>query len=69
VVSARVGPWDGRTLEGMEKGEDRSNDEPVEFEEVVAALLQVDPQGIIGVEGKVARKAGRKNPGTDDPSA
>jgi hypothetical protein len=31
--------------------------EPVDFEEVVAALLQVDPQGIIGKEGKDARKA------------
>jgi hypothetical protein len=31
--------------------------EQPDFEEVVAALLQVDPTGIIGKEGKDARKA------------
>jgi hypothetical protein len=38
---------------------DHNDDEgdPVPFEDVVAALLQVDPQGIIGKEGKDARKA------------
>jgi hypothetical protein len=33
------------------------DEEQPDFEEVVAALLQVDPSGIIGKEGKDARKA------------
>jgi hypothetical protein len=33
------------------------DEEQPDFEEVVAALLKVDPTGIIGKEGKDARKA------------
>ena len=39
--------------------DDQAEDEP-EFEDVVAALLKVDPEGIIGKEGKTARDKGRE---------
>jgi hypothetical protein len=37
--------------------EDERDETEVDFEEVLAALLKVDPTGIIGKEGKDARKA------------
>ena len=37
--------------------EDEQDQTDPDFEEVVAALLKVDPAGIIGKDGKAARKA------------
>lgn len=36
-------------------GDENDQAEQPDFEDVVAALLQVDPSGIIGTEGKAAR--------------
>ena len=36
---------------------DKDQAEAPEFEDLVTALLKVDPEGIIGAEGKAARKA------------
>lgn len=45
----------GRTLGDMATDEDAL--EPEEFEEMVAALLKVDPEGITGQRSEKAKKA------------
>lgn len=52
-------PCAPRAYHDLMAEDEQDQAEQPDFEEVVAALLKVDPEGIIGAEGKVAREKKR----------